>query len=69
MTTATAEKVYKATWNGVVAAESTNAVKFAGEIYFPPGSVKTKLMEDSTKHTTCPFKGRASDKTIKGKGQ
>ena len=69
MSTSTAAKVYKATWNGVVVAESANAVKFAGQMYFPPDSVKTKLMEDSTKHTTCPFKGTASYKTLKIKGQ
>jgi uncharacterized protein (DUF427 family) len=62
-------KIYKATWNGVLLAESANAVKFAGQIYFPPDSVKTKLMEDSTKQTTCPFKGTASYKTINVKGQ
>ncbi len=62
-------KTYKAIWNGVVLAESTNAVKFAGQIYFPPDSVKTKFFEDSTKHTTCPFKGTASYKTVKVKGQ
>jgi uncharacterized protein (DUF427 family) len=62
-------KTYKAIWNGVVLAESTNAVKFAGQIYFPPDSVKIKFFEDSTKHTTCPFKGTASYKTVKVKGQ
>jgi uncharacterized protein (DUF427 family) len=62
-------KIYKAVWNGVVLAESANAVKFAGQIYFPPDSVKIKFFEDSTKHTTCPFKGTASYKTVKVKGQ
>ncbi len=69
MSVPVAAKTYKAVWNGVVVAESANTVKFAGQIYFPPDSVKSKFLEDSTKHTTCPFKGTASYKTIKVKGQ
>jgi uncharacterized protein (DUF427 family) len=69
MSTSTTRKIFKATWNAVVLAESTNVVKFVGQIYFPPDSVKMKWMEDSTKHTTCPFKGTASYKTINVKGQ
>lgn len=63
------KKIYRATWNGVVVAESADVVKFAGKIYFPPTSVKMKYLTDSTKHTTCPFKGTASYKNIQIKGQ
>lgn len=69
MSVPTTNKTYKAIWNGVVLAESANAVKFAGQIYFPPDSIKSKYFEDSAKHTTCPFKGTASYKNIKVKNQ
>jgi uncharacterized protein (DUF427 family) len=69
MATSENNKICKATWNGIILAESSQTVKFAGQIYFPADSVKMKFMEDSSKHTRCPFKGTASYKTIKVKGQ
>ena len=41
----------KATWNGVVIAESDDTVVVEGNHYFP---------RDSDTHTVCPWKGTAS---------
>jgi uncharacterized protein (DUF427 family) len=50
----------KATWNGAVIAESDNTVMVEGNHYFPIESVKADLLEPSSKHTSCPWKGEAS---------
>jgi uncharacterized protein (DUF427 family) len=54
----------KATWNGVVVAESDETVVVEGNHYFPPDSVDETYFEDSDTHTTCPWKGVASYKTV-----
>jgi uncharacterized protein (DUF427 family) len=53
----------KATWNGTVVAESEDTVVVEGNHYFPADAVKVPL-EDSSTHSTCPWKGEASYKTI-----
>ncbi len=50
----------KATWNGVVIADSDNTVMVEGNHYFPIESVNADLLEPSSKHTSCPWKGEAS---------
>ena len=50
----------KATWNGAVLAESSETIEIEGNQYFPPESVKRQYLEDSTMHSTCPWKGEAS---------
>jgi uncharacterized protein (DUF427 family) len=50
----------KATWNGTVIAESTDTVMVEGNHYFPIDSVQKDLLQPSTKHTSCPWKGEAS---------
>ncbi len=50
----------KATWNGAVIAESDSTVMVEGNHYFPIESVNGDLLEPSTKHTSCPWKGEAS---------
>jgi uncharacterized protein (DUF427 family) len=50
----------KATWNGAVIAESDNTVMVEGNHYFPIESVNADLLEQSAKHTSCPWKGEAS---------
>ena len=50
----------KATWNGTVLAESNETIEIEGNQYFPPESVKRQYLEDSTMHSTCPWKGEAS---------
>ena len=50
----------KATWNGAVLAESIETIEIEGNQYFPPESVNRQYLEDSTMHSTCPWKGEAS---------
>jgi uncharacterized protein (DUF427 family) len=54
----------KATWNGVTLAESDDTVVVEGNHYFPPASISTEYFRDSDAHTTCPWKGEASYKTV-----
>lgn len=49
----------RATWNGTVIAESDQTVVVEGNHYFPPGSVRWELFEESNKRTRCPWKGQA----------
>ena len=53
-----------ARWNGAVIAESDDTVVVEGNHYFPPDSVNEALFEASPSHTTCPWKGVASYKSI-----
>ena len=50
----------KATWNGVVIAESTDCEIVEGNKYFPPESVKREHLKDSATHTECHWKGTCS---------
>jgi len=50
----------KAMWNGTVLAESDDTVIVEGNHYFPPASLRKEHFQESTKHTTCPWKGEAS---------
>ena len=43
----------KAIWNNTVIAQSNETVKLEGNYYFPPGSVMTQFLRDSSTHTTC----------------
>ena len=54
----------KAVWNGELIAESDDTVVVEGNHYFPPDSIRAELFEDSGTHTTCPWKGEASYKTL-----
>jgi uncharacterized protein (DUF427 family) len=54
----------KATWNGATLAESNDTVVVEGNQYFPPGSIHAEYFQDSSLHTTCPWKGEASYKTV-----
>ncbi len=49
----------KATWNGVVIAESDDIVTVEGNAYFPSSSVKPGLLKDSSHTSVCPWKGTA----------
>ena len=61
----------KATWKGVVLAESDAAkVQIVeGNVYFPPEAVNKVHFRDSQTHTVCPWKGTASyyDVVVDGK--
>jgi uncharacterized protein (DUF427 family) len=59
----------KATWNGATIAESEDTVVVEGNHYFPPASVRAEYLRDSDTHTTCPWKGLASYKSIEVDGQ
>lgn len=50
----------KATWHGVVLAESETCQVIEGNHYFPPGSLKTAYFKPSTTQSECPWKGIAS---------
>ncbi len=50
----------KAVWNGEVIAESDETVVVEGNHYFPPESVNRELLDDSSAHTRCAWKGEAS---------
>lgn len=58
----------KATWNGATLAESSDTVVVEGNHYFPPESVHEEYFSSDT-HTTCPWKGEASYRTVEVAGQ
>lgn len=49
----------KATWNGKTIAESDSTVVVEDNHYFPPESVERSYLRESTRRTTCPWKGEA----------
>jgi uncharacterized protein (DUF427 family) len=59
----------QAVWNGVVLAESDQAIIVEGNYYFPIASVKSEYLRDSITRTVCPWKGIASyyDVQVDGK--
>lgn len=59
----------RATWNGIVLAESDQGHVVEGNYYFPPESIKREYFSDNTKHTTCPWKGVASYYDIEVEGE
>lgn len=59
----------KAIWNGVVVAESDKTVIVEGNHYFPIESVNMEYFENSSTHTTCPWKGLASYYTLEVDGK
>jgi uncharacterized protein (DUF427 family) len=58
----------KATWNGVVIAESDDTVIVEGNHYFPDASLQREYVVESTHHTMCPWKGTASYYTLQVNG-
>jgi uncharacterized protein (DUF427 family) len=54
----------KAIWNGQTIAESDDTVVVEGNHYFPAESVKSEFLSDSKTHSTCPWKGEASYKSL-----
>lgn len=50
----------RATWNGVVIAESDDIVTVEGNAYFPDAALKKEFFSPSQTHTTCSWKGVAS---------
>lgn len=50
----------KAIWNGAVLAQSDETIVVEGNHYFPPDALNREYLRESSKHTTCPWKGKAS---------
>jgi uncharacterized protein (DUF427 family) len=50
----------KAIWKNVTLAESNETIVIEGNYYFPPDSINKKYFQESSTHTTCPWKGEAS---------
>ena len=50
----------KATWNGVVIAESDDTVVVEGNHYFPASALKREYVTFSNHRSSCPWKGQAS---------
>lgn len=59
----------KAIWNNTVLAESNNTVVVEGNHYFPKEAINREFFQDSTTHTTCPWKGLASYYSLNVEGQ
>jgi uncharacterized protein (DUF427 family) len=59
----------KATWNGATLAESDETVVVENNHYFPAHSIREAYFLESPTHSTCPWKGEASYKTIEVDGQ
>jgi uncharacterized protein (DUF427 family) len=59
----------RATWNGVLLAESDRCEIIEGNHYFPPESIRKEHCRPSDHHTTCPWKGEASYYHIEAGGK
>jgi uncharacterized protein (DUF427 family) len=58
----------KATWNGVVIAQSEHTEVVEGNHYFPADAIKREFFKPSETQTVCPWKGTASYYTLKVNG-
>ncbi|MBK5209760.1 MAG: DUF427 domain-containing protein [Flavobacteriaceae bacterium] len=59
----------KAIWNNEIIAESNQTIVVEGNHYFPPESIHNDFFESSEKHSTCPWKGEASYKSLSVNGE
>ena len=59
----------KATWEGVVLAESDNCVVVEGNQYFPADSIHSGYFKPAANTTICPWKGTAHYYDIEVNGQ
>lgn len=59
----------KATWNGAVLAESSKTEIVEGNHYFPPEAIDKQYFQESSTHTSCPWKGLASYYNVVVDGQ
>lgn len=50
----------RATWNGIVLAESDRFEVVEGNVYFPPEAIRKEHFRASATHTICGWKGVAS---------
>lgn len=54
----------RATWNGVVLAESDDTIVVEGNHYFPAEAVRDEYFVPSSTTTVCGWKGTASYRTV-----
>jgi uncharacterized protein (DUF427 family) len=59
----------KASWKGVVLADSDGTVIVEGNHYFPLDSVHAEFFRPSTTQTVCPWKGTASYHDLEVNGE
>lgn len=59
----------KAIWNETTVAESDHTVIVEGNHYFPAQDVHREYLRDSETHTSCPWKGEATYRSIEVDGQ
>lgn len=59
----------RAIWNEAVIAQSDDTVVVEGNHYFPFDAVQPGMLEPSSTHTICPWKGTASYYTLVVDGQ
>ncbi|MGZ0016813.1 DUF427 domain-containing protein [Yeosuana sp. AK3] len=59
----------KAIWNNQIIAESNETIIIENNHYFPSDSIKAEFFVESDTHSTCPWKGEASYKSIKINGE
>ena len=59
----------RATWNGVVLAETSHPVLLEGNVYFPPEDVRHEHLTRTRAWSLCPWKGLARYYTVHAGGQ
>ena len=59
----------RATWNGVVLAETSRPVLLEGNVYFPPEDVRREYLVKTGAWSLCPWKGLARYYTVHAGGQ
>jgi len=59
----------RATWNGVVLAETSRPVLLEGNVYFPPEDVRREYLARTRAWSVCPWKGLARYCTVRAGGQ
>jgi uncharacterized protein (DUF427 family) len=55
----------RAVWKDTIIAQSDDIVEVEGNAYFPLAALDRRYVQDSSTHTTCPWKGVASYYSIK----
>ena len=59
----------RATWNGVVIAESNQFETVEGNVYFPRKTIKNEYFVESETTSICPWKGTASYLSVTVNGE
>ena len=59
----------RATWNGLVLAETDRPVLLEGNVYFPPEDVRHEYLVKTRAWSVCPWKGLARYYTVAVGGQ